>query len=337
MAQSRNKMWQDARVVSTELVAERIRRIELEVAHPHKVRAGEHLDVSLPLERGPEIRSYSIVDSTADGCRLALSVFKTPHSRGGSEYMHSLTPGDSIRVTQPLQDFTLRIGAQKYVLVAGGIGITAVLGMASVLKHVKADYTLVVVGRSRPAMAYLDELRQEHGEHLRVHVDDEGTSLNVSSLVDTVQPGTEMYMCGPIRLMDAIRRRWLERDLDITDLRFETFGSSGWFEPEAFTVTVDRLGITATVNPDESMLEALERSGVEMMFDCRKGECGLCAVEVTSISGQADHRDVFFSQRQKDAVPVRKMCSCVSRVASSPATSDDSSVLPYPHVHIDIS
>ncbi|WP_338419431.1 2Fe-2S iron-sulfur cluster binding domain-containing protein [Cryobacterium luteum] len=64
------------------------------------------------------------------------------------------------------------------------------------------------------------------------------------------------------------------------------------------------------------MLEALEDAGVEMMFDCRKGECGLCEVKVLALQGAIDHRDVFYSERQQHAAA--KMCCCVSRAVTSP-------------------
>ena len=57
-----------------------------------------------------------------------------------------------------------------------------------------------------------------------------------------------------------------------------------------------------------------------MMFDCRKGECGLCEVRVLELDGGIDHRDVFYSDRQKDARS--KMCCCVSRaVAGAPEST----------------
>ena len=108
--------------------------------------------------------------------------------------------------------------------------------------------------------------------------DDEGTALNVDELLATIEPDTELYMCGPIRLMDAVKRGWDARALNVTNLRYETFGNSGWFDPEEFVVRVPRLGVEATVPAGKSMLEALEDAGVDMMFDCRKGECGLCEV-----------------------------------------------------------
>ncbi|MGX9899907.1 PDR/VanB family oxidoreductase [Arthrobacter sp. SA17] len=255
-----------------------------------------------------------MVESADDGARLTISVFRAPSSRGGSTAMHALKTGDTLEVTQPLQNFPLRIGAPRYLLLAGGIGITAIAAMARVLREIHADYTLVYAGRSRAAMAYLDELQQLHGSELVTHINDEGTNLDVASLVAALAPDTELYMCGPIRLMDSVRRSWLEKQLNPANLRFETFGNSGWYTPQEFTVRIPRLGIETTVGPDRSMLEALEDAGADMMFDCRKGECGLCEVRVLRLEGAIDHRDVFYSERQQKAA--EKICCCVSRVAS---------------------
>ena len=225
--------------------------------------------------------------------------------------MHTLRAGDEIEMTQPLQNFPLRVGADTYVLLAGGIGITAIKHMAAALHSLKADYRLVYAGRTRTAMAYLDELVAMHGDRIVVHVDDEGTSLQVEKLVGSTTDGTELYMCGPIRLMDVVRRTWSAAGRVGPNLRYETFGNSGWFEPEEFTVAIPGLNVEVAVSPQQSMLEALEAAGVDMMFDCRKGECGLCEVRVLELDGVIDHRDVFYSERQQNAA--KKMCCCVSR------------------------
>lgn len=311
--------WQDAVVVATTDVAERIRRITVRPERPQAVRPGEHVDVHVTIDGAEHVRSYSVVDATDDGSELSLSVFHTPNSRGGSTFMHTLAEGDRVRITTPQQDFPLRIGAQRYVLLAGGIGVTAMVNMARVLKRVKAEYRVVFVGRHREAMAYADELITEHGDRITIHTDDTDGRFNVQELVDGIGHGTELYMCGPIRLMDAVRRAWAATDLDQTNLRYETFGNSGWFEPEPFRVRIPRLGIETAVGSDESLLEALERDGVEMMSDCRKGECGICQVKILQLDGRIDHRDVFHSDRQKDAN--KTMCACVSRAVCHRAAS----------------
>jgi ferredoxin-NADP reductase len=311
VAATHTDVWQRARVVESVALTHAIRRIVFEVPRPVKVAAGAHLDVRIRIAGEPDRRSYSIVDASPDGARIAVSVFASARSRGGAAAMHALAVGDELDVTQPLLDFPLRVGAPHYVLLAGGIGITAIASMARTLRSIGADYTLVYVGRSRAAMAYLDELRAEHGSRLELHVGDEGTSLVVAELVASVGADTELYMCGPIRLMEAVRRAWVDRGLSLPNLRFETFGNSGWFEPEAFVVRIPKIGLETTVGPGESMLEALEAAGADMMYDCRKGECGLCEVRILEIDGAIDHRDVFYSERERDATG--KMCCCVSR------------------------
>ncbi|PKQ26344.1 MAG: oxidoreductase [Actinobacteria bacterium HGW-Actinobacteria-4] len=309
--------WQDATVLEREDVADGIVRIVLEPAQPVAPQPGAHIDVLVNLSAGrDDTRSYSIAGASRDGRRLAISVSRRPDSRGGSEYMHARQPGDRLRITQPLQDFPLRIGAPSYVLVAGGVGITAIRGMASTLKRLGAEYTLHYVGNSRSRMAYLENLEATHGDCLASHITTEDGRMDVDELLATVPRDAELYMCGPIRLMEAIRRIWERDGRDITALRYETFGNSGWFDAEPFRVEVPRLGVTVQVKPGESMLEALESAGVDMMSDCRRGECGLCEVDILHLDGRVDHRDVFYSERQK--APNSKMCCCVSRVVAGP-------------------
>jgi vanillate O-demethylase ferredoxin subunit len=315
MAASNTEVWQTGTVVEAEPVTVETRRLVLSQSLPKKAEPGSHIDVMVTIDGERHKRSYSVVDCSDDGRQLAISVYRAPQSRGGSIFMQGLGVGDRLEITQPLQNFPLRVGAPRYVLLARGIGITAIVNMARVLRNIKADYTLVYAGRSRSAMAYLPQLEGLHGDKLRVHADDEGTALKVDALLDGVDPETELYMCGPIRLMDAVKRGWDARGLSVPNLRYETFGNSGWFDPEEFVVRVPRLGVETTVGPGESMLEALEGAGVDMMFDCRKGECGLCEVRLVGLQGKVDHRDVFYSERQQHAAA--KMCCCVSRAVSS--------------------
>ena len=312
--------WQNATVVECFDVAEGVKRIVVAPEHPQPARPGEHLDVLVTLSDGrTDERSYSIAGASPSGDRLAVSVSKPHASRGGSAFMRSLSPGDTLRITQPLQDFPLRVGAPSYVLLAGGVGITAIRGMASTLKRLGADYVLHYVGATRDRMAYLPQLEERHGDRLISHVTSEHGRMSVAQLVATVPANAELYMCGPIRLMEEIRRTWEREGRDITALRYETFGNSGWFEPTPFEVTIPRLGVTVTVGEGESMLEALENAGVDMMYDCRRGECGLCEVKILGLEGTVDHRDVFYSERQKS--PNTKMCCCVSRVTGEPGHS----------------
>ncbi|WP_456657366.1 2Fe-2S iron-sulfur cluster-binding protein [Bradyrhizobium sp. JR3.5] len=47
-----------------------------------------------------------------------------------------------------------------------------------------------------------------------------------------------------------------------------------------------------------------------MIADCRRGACGVCAIELVNVDGEVDHRDVL-NEQQKRAN--EKICACVSR------------------------
>ncbi|CAM5581494.1 2Fe-2S iron-sulfur cluster-binding protein [Streptomyces aurantiogriseus] len=78
--------------------------------------------------------------------------------------------------------------------------------------------------------------------------------------------------------------------------------------------------MTVEVPVGTSMLDALQAAGVEIMYDCLRGECGLCRVRILQADGPVDHRDVFLSPRQR--AEGRQMCACVSRIAGPGVTID---------------
>lgn len=314
MAATNLEVWQQGKVIAKEFLSPTICEIRFSQSNPAKAEPGSHLDLMIEVGGQSIRRSYSIVRQSEDLKEVTISVLRTRNSRGGSIAMHELEVGQSLDITQPIQNFPLRFGAERYILLAGGIGITAVVAMAKALAKAKADYRFIYVVKSRPLAVFLDELKAEHGDRLQLFVDDEENPLSVAELVSAATPGTELYMCGPIRLMDEVRRIWHSKNLDITNLRYETFGAGGWFDPEPFTVKVLDRGIELTVGANQSMLEAMEAQGLEVMADCRKGECGLCELKVKSHQGKLDHRDVFYSEHQKQTGD--RITTCVSRVAS---------------------
>jgi ferredoxin-NADP reductase len=315
VAVSHRVAWQRATVVDAVPVADRIRRIVFAPEARRPIEPGMHIDVRVAGATGILDRSYSIVEPVGADGAYAISVFEGEASRGGARAMHALAPGDVVEVTDPLQDFPFRVGSTRYAFLAGGVGITAVLAMARAARLAGADYRIAYCGRTRPAMAYLDDLAAEHGDRLDLHVRDEQTSLDVAAFVASIPEDAELYLCGPIRLMDVVRREWAAAGRTPAALRFETFGNSGWFEPEPFVVGIPAQGVECVVAPHQSILEALEAAGVDALSDCRKGECGLCEARVVALHGAIDHRDVFYSERQRDAET--KVCVCVSRVTGA--------------------
>jgi len=304
--------WVPARLIATRDLAPDIREFLLQpetiTVAPYAV--GSHINVGVTIGGLPETRSYSLVGE-ADQKGFRIAVRRAEDSRGGSRYMWQLTAGARLELTLPVSLFQIDWARPHYCLVAGGIGITPLVGAADVLARRNAGFTLHYAVRSRRDAAYLDELKALLGDRLIVHAGDEGRRLDLDTVFARLPADTMALFCGPMRMLDAARRAWAACGRATTDLRYETFGSSGRLPSEAFRVRVKDAGVEFEIPQDRSMLDVLNDAGCEVMSDCRRGECGVCALDVVDVEGEIDHRDVFFSDHQKQEN--RKICACVSR------------------------
>lgn len=273
---------------------------------------GGHINVGVMIGERPDTRSYSIVETP--GCyRIAVKL--QPDSRGGSAYMWSLQPGALLTVSNPRSNFPLDFGYPEYLLIAGGIGITPIYGMALALAARGENVRLAYAVRNTSDLAFAAELREALGDRLTTYVSGNGQRLDVAALLAKVAPGGLAMVCGPLPMLDAAKRAWKALGRSPADLRFETFGSSGIHAPEPFRIVVPQFGREILVPENQSMLDALNEAGLEVISDCRRGECGVCAVNILGVDGMVDHRDVFFSEQQKH--DNTKICVCVSRAVGS--------------------
>ena len=293
--------------------AEDVRLFELvpETGTATPYPAGSHLTVSLPTGDRVLTRSYSLIGEFPTEGAWRIAVKRVIPSRGGSAAMWALAPGTSLSITEPQSHFDLALGRADYLLLAGGIGITPILGMAERLIRLGHRPRLIYAARKRSQMAFLDRLQTLLGDRLTLVIDDEGGKLDLAGAFAGLHAEGEAYMCGPAGMMEAARAAWQGAGRTATRLRFETFGSSGAKPATAFKVHVRDHGRDILVPPDRSLLEALADEGIELAYDCLRGECGLCVVEVAGAAGALDHRDVFLSAHQKMAGT--KLCACVSR------------------------
>lgn len=286
----------------------------LRIAPDHGFRAatpGSHIDVALTLSGQRRLRSYSVVDDRA-GC-WTIAVRHLPHGRGGSRHMCALQAGARLRIAPPRSHFTLTPHSPQTLLIAGGIGITPLIGMARTLvaaARTTAAPRLLYAGRGRAHMPFLDELGDLLGPGLVVFASDEGRRLDLASAFAGLHPEGEAYLCGPATLLAAARTAWREAGRSPALLRFETFGAGGATDPEPFRVHVRDHATTLDVARDASLLDALAEAGIDVAHDCLRGECGLCAVDVIG-PATIDHRDVFLSDAQR--AEGHSLCACVSR------------------------
>ncbi len=312
--------WRPAQLRSLRDLTPDIRLFEIRPSGEFVVPTpGGHINVVVQINGRQDVRCYSAVGPCHDGLyRIAVKLL--PDTRGGSAYMWSLVAGAQLTISSPGNHFELGRGRPEYLLLAGGIGITPIYTMALALAQANAKFRLLYACRQRRDLAFADELQRRVGDRLQTFLDEEGARVDLDSEIGRLAPGGEFYVCGPIGMLEAAKRQWRLSGRPVDQLRFETFGNSGRFASEPFMVKIPRLGVEINVAVGQTMLEALETAGVEMIFDCRRGECGLCALPILETDGIVDHRDVFFSEDEKAANA--KLCTCVSRVIAGSITID---------------
>jgi vanillate O-demethylase ferredoxin subunit len=270
-----------------------------------------------------EKRSYSLVglpDAPGADEVYRIAVRRADDGRGGSRFLWGLQTGDELLIGEPNNHFEIGLHASETLLVAGGIGITPMLGMAQLLARKGAKLRMCYAARSAAELVYADALRPLLGEALRTYRSDAGERIDLAAEIDALPPGAQLAVCGPLGLLDAARAAWARAGRAAADLRFETFGNSGRREAEAFWVELPRHGLRIEVPAERSLLDALEAAGVDTLSDCRRGECGLCALDIVSLHGTVDHRDVFFSAHQKQQN--QRLCACVSRICGGGVVLD---------------
>jgi ferredoxin-NADP reductase len=280
---------------------------------------GSHIDFSVMIGDRPDVRSYSVVGPCADGV-YRIAVKRLEASRGGSAYMWRLAAGSRLPHSAPGNHFGLALGRPDYLLLAGGIGITPIFSHAHALAHAGVRFRLIYACRSQPDLALAEELREQIGDRLEIVLSEQRGRVDIAGEIAKLDAEGEFYVCGPIGMLEAAKQAWAASGRPKDRLRFETFGASGRWPAVPFTLKIPRLGKEIHVPATQSMLDALEAGGVEMIFDCLRGECGLCALPILGVVGVVDHRDVFFSEAEKAANV--KLCTCVSRVYGSEITLD---------------
>ncbi|MET0334402.1 MAG: PDR/VanB family oxidoreductase [Rhizobacter sp.] len=280
---------------------------------------GSHLKVRVRIGEREETRSYSLV-GLYDPQVYRIAVKRAEPGHGGSRHMWSLEDGEELTIGEPDNHFELAFNAPQFLLVAGGIGITPLVGMAQMLQAKGADVQMRYAARSASELVYAETLRQTLGGRVRTYCSDAGERLNLAHEIAALAPNAQMLICGPLGLLDAAREDWAASGRRAADLRFETFGNSGHHAAEAFWVEIPRHQLRIEVPADRSLLDVLAEAGVDTLSDCCKGECGLCAMDIVSVQGRIDHRDVFLSPHEQQSN--QRLCACVSRVSGGGVVLD---------------
>lgn len=301
------------RVEDVQQVADRIRRFRLVPVDSDRLPSfsgGAHVTVLMD-DGSRRIRNpYSLMSSPDSSDAYEISVLHVEQSRGGSDYMHTrVGPGSELWITPPGNLFPVHQLARKHILVAGGIGITPFLAMTAQLAKLDHPFELHYSIRNDSTGAYGTALQESYGDAVTVYRTDLGEQLPLGELLDEQPLGTHLYVCGPEGMinwaMESGRRAgWPEENLHCERFLAPPAGAP-------FTVRLAQASRDVQVGEHESILEAVEATGLEPPYLCRGGACGQCETRVLACDGVLEHNDHYLTDDER--VSGDKLMICMSR------------------------
>lgn len=278
--------------------------------------AGAHLRFTLEADGARHERCYSLLDAGNRSNLYRIAVQRAPHSRGGSAFLcEQVAVGGVLACDAPRNDFPLSPDARHHVLIAGGIGITPILAMAKALQATGKSYEMHYAARTAEAMPYRDYIATQFGTRARLYFDhgEPARGIPMRDVIGAAEDGRHLYVCGPQAMIDTTLALAMAHGWARAAVHFELFAKASRDDDRPVELQLARSQRTVRVGPSESLLDALLRDGLDLLYDCRRGECGVCAVPV--LDGIPDHRDYALGDAQKAANGT--ICLCVSRARTA--------------------
>lgn len=184
-----------------------------------------------------QIRQYSLSGpSNMDTLRITI---KAEPEGLVSNYLHQCMEGTTVSIQAPTGVFNLDNSVGNHIFIAGGVGITPLIGMLyeALNKGIEANKILFIQAQNSQEdeifKSELAHLRAKHGFNYMTQFSghDEKNYVDVSKLKTAcyeagIKPesDTAVYFCGPKPFMSAMKQCCLTLGIDEQHIHYETFG-----------------------------------------------------------------------------------------------------------------
>ncbi len=288
---------------------------------------GQYLTLKLDAGGAELRRAYSISSSDYCGEPLSVTVRRSPGGTVSQIINDDIKPGDAIEVLPPLGRFTANPDPDRerlYIMFGAGSGITPLISIIkSVLKvEVMSRIVLFYQNRYEEGIIFkelIGELEQIHPNFRVYHFlsrpsagwtgmsgrIDIGTAMGlVGDLDEELLATASYYLCGPQTMMDELQAGLKTKGVDASLVHRESFtvpleetGRTIEQKPALLErdVVIKLYGETSTirVRPDETIVRAALREGLEPPFSCQIGACSTCRAKTLSGELSMDEREAL--------------------------------------------
>jgi ferredoxin-NADP reductase len=239
--------------------------------------------------------------------------------------------GTLLYASLPRGTFTLptNVGPEmSLVMVAMGSGITPIMGMLRALANMplgsQPATQLHYASRAPEEIIFGDELydmdpdqswlRQRH------YLSSDGNRMTVDAILSRAggrAAKSHWYVCGAESLKRDLQKQLSRMRVPESQIHSEIFATQsgpayrvaqhvGTGQPGSLRIV--ETAAVLDVQPNETLLTALERHGYKPDFSCRVGACGTCKLRV--VEGQAEPAGDMLSEAERSAGYV---LSCIAR------------------------
>jgi ring-1,2-phenylacetyl-CoA epoxidase subunit PaaE len=273
---------------------------------------GQFLTLILPIEGKEVRRSYSLCTSPYLNENPAITVKRIDTGLISNYLNDHMKPGDSFDVMAPAGHFTPVLDpeqAKKYILLAGGSGITPIMSILKSILHKEqnSDVTLVYQSRNKESIIFreqLDELAEKYaGQFKLIHIlsqpndtwkgyrgriDHALASDILMDIAGNKVAEYEFFLCGPAGFMLTVFETLMDFEVPEKQIHKESF-YSGEAKPKEeseaqeessdgtmVTIVLDGEEYEVNVPPNKSILEAALDENIDMPFSCQSGLCTAC-------------------------------------------------------------
>ncbi|MCD6120435.1 MAG: iron-sulfur cluster-binding domain-containing protein [Spirochaetales bacterium] len=282
-------------------------------------RAGQHITVKTQINSKPASRPFSICSTPAEALKgnyYEITVEKMDNGFFSKYAVENWRKGDVLSASGPLGNLyyvPVRDG-NRIVFIAGGSGVTPFSSIIrDTLKQYSSTSILLIYGAKNeeeiPYYKEFKELQSVYSDRFKLAVVCSEPKEEWNGAKGFITEGflnktigspkdKTFFICGPSdmqKLLDSAFSKW---NLLAKQIRRENYGglepadnywhtgqkTSQRIKAKSFTVTVYKNGKTTSIktDPEETVLVALERAGLDSPVQCRSGTCGWCRSRLIS-------------------------------------------------------
>ncbi|MEU6730483.1 globin domain-containing protein [Nonomuraea wenchangensis] len=198
---------------------------------------GQYVSIRVRMPDGVhQLRQYTLSGEGDDGLRR-VTVKRVDDGEVSALLHATVAVGDELTLSAPFGDVALRDGEAPLVLVSAGIGCTPITAMLGHLARTGDPRRVLLLHadrdvRSHPLRADMARLAAEVGAEQVLWYERDAPEGARTGLMDldgvAIPEGAEVYMCGPVPFMRAVRGGLIRAGVAPKDIHYEVFGPDLW-------------------------------------------------------------------------------------------------------------